>query len=281
MKRIRIKFWGVRGSIPTPGCKTAKYGGNTPCIEIGVDGDIIICDAGTGIRPLGIDLIRRAKGRRINAAIILSHMHWDHYTGLPFFKPLYDKRNSFLIGGPKVSGKDFGAAMRSAFRPPYFPIPAHAIPARVRFKTIREKPLKIGGVLVRPIKVNHPGGALGWRFDFEEGRSIALITDNEPKGRKSTGKVMKLIETSKILIHDAQFMESEYKKRIGWGHSPIIYPLTLAAGAGVERLILFHHDPDSTDKRLEKMLEHAKAWIEKHGIKLQCELAREGLAVYV
>jgi len=277
-KRIRVKFWGVRGSIAVPGRTALKYGGNTSCVEIDAGDDLIICDAGTGIRSLGNDLIRRYKKRPIRATILLSHIHWDHYVGLPFFKPIYWKKNSFSIGGPKPAKMDFGEAIGNAMHPPYFPIPVSAIPSKVKFKNIAERKFNIGKVKVVPLTLFHPGGAFGWKFRFTNGMSLVHVTDNEPNGDDFRNRTIKWMRGADVLIHDAQYTPEEYKSRKGWGHSPFTYPLELAAEAGVGRVIFFHFDPDATDGHLNRILGDARRWIRKRGAKMTCVLAREGMS---
>lgn len=275
MKKTRVKFWGVRGSMAVPGKSSLEMGGNTSCVEISCGDDMIICDAGTGIRELGNTLIRQKK-HPIKAHILLSHVHWDHYIGLPFFKPLYNSDNSFVIGGPKPEHYDFGEAISHAMRPPFFPIPTDAIPAKIRFKTISEKRFIIGKVKVVPIFVNHPGGAFGWRFDLPDGKKIAHITDNEPDGSKSFTKIVKWLSGVDVLIHDAQYLPSEYSKRKSWGHSPFTYPVEITKAANVKNLYLFHFDPDSNDLKLKRELVSARKYSKKIGSSTKVKLAIEG-----
>lgn len=260
-----------------PGKETRHYGGNTSCVEFNCGSELIICDAGTGIRPLGKHLIRRRGKRPIKATILLSHVHWDHYVGLPFFKPLYWKKNEFVIGGPKPLRKRFGDAIGSAMHPPYFPIPVSAIPARIEFKTIGIRPFSIGNVRVVPFLANHPGGAFGWKFLFPGGKSVAHVSDNEPDGERREA-IIEWLRNTDVLIHDAQYTTEEYKKRLGWGHSPYTYPLEIASEAGVSKLIFFHFDPDADDDHLRKTLKRAKEWIKRRNARLDCSLAREGFS---
>lgn len=279
VQKAKITFWGVRGSVAAPGKKTVRFGGNTACVEIESAGTRIICDAGTGIRPLGIDLMRRVKGRSINAHILISHLHWDHYMGLPFFKPLFQKKNSFVIGGPISGGLEFKDALSGAMKPPYFPIPISAMPADIDFKTIDENPFTIGDINVLPHLVNHPGGALGWRFEFENGRSLVHVTDNEPDGGVCDEKALKWMDGADILIHDAQYSPQNYKTHRGWGHSPYSYPLMLAKKAGIKKVFLFHFDPEDTDAHLSKVLKDAQKTLKTVGGALRCELACEGKSI--
>ncbi len=276
MAKVRIKFWGVRGSMAAPGSKTVKIGGNTACVEIAADGAHIICDAGTGIRPLGQDLQRRMKGKRCESFIMLSHLHWDHYIGLPFFVPLYSSKNRFTIAGPRAAGEPFGRALSRVMHPPYFPIPVSAIPSKVRFRTLGTRRFRIGPVTVVPAEVNHPGGALGWRFQFPNGKTLVHVTDDEPGDAKNRARLVRWMREADLLIHDAQYTPTTYAKHIGWGHSPYTYPLELAEAAGIPRVVFFHFDPADDDRRILGVQRDARAWLRKRRSKVRCSVAREG-----
>lgn len=278
MERTRITFWGVRGSVPAPGRGTVRFGGNTACVEISSGGSIIVCDAGTGIRPLGEALLRRAQGRPISAHLLLTHLHWDHFIGLPFFAPLYDRRNRFVVGGPKAGGESFKTGISRIMRPPYFPVPLAKLPARLAFRTYRERSFHIGDVQVIPSGVNHPGGALGWRFLFPGGASLVHITDNEPASPRDEEKLIAWMRGADALIHDAQYTPAGYLAHRGWGHSPWVYPIELAARAGIQRLWLFHFDPSDGDRQLALSLTKARAFAKLHAPGVCVEMAREGVS---
>jgi phosphoribosyl 1,2-cyclic phosphodiesterase len=270
MTRVKIKFWGVRGSTPSPSPQTVKYGGNTPCVEIVAGKHRIICDAGTGIQELGRKL--RKSGNKIDATIFLSHIHWDHISGLPFFEPLYMKKNSFQIVGPKIKRMTLKAALGKAISPPFFPVALKDAPAKLKFKSVTDKSFKCGKIIVRPFQLSHPGGAQGWRFEFSGGKSLIYISDNEPGKNK-----MQLIEWAKdadIMIHDAQYTPSEYKHHKGWGHSPYTYPIEIAKAAGVKRLILSHFDPTHTDREMDRLSKSVKK-------QFRCEPAKEGKILHL
>lgn len=279
MERAKIKFWGVRGSIATSGRETNQVGGNTACVEISAAGRIIICDAGTGIRPLGISLVRRLGKRPISAHILLSHLHLDHYMGLPFFQPLYKKENDFVIAGPGACRMGFGKALSRAVCPPYFPISLSEMPAGIRLKTLSERPFAIGKIRVVPKPVNHPGGALGFRFYFPGGKSLVHITDNEPDTARAKQMLVEWMKGADVLIHDAQYSIARWHSHLGWGHSPFAYSIELAREAGIARLILFHFDPQDSDRRLARMLRNAQRLAKGMHPKLRVELAREGRSI--
>lgn len=271
MVKIKINFWGVRGSTPSISPDTIKYGGNTPCVEILYGNERIICDAGTGIQRLGAKIVK--SGKKVRAIILLSHIHWDHISGLSFFEPFFYKKNEFTIMGPGVKGKDIKGLLSKAISPPYFPVGISDFAATVRFKTVAVEPFRIGSINVVPHGLSHPGGAIGWRFNFQDGRSLVYVSDNEPgKGEKA---FLKWIKGADILIHDAQYTPAEYKKKTGWGHSPYTYPIKVAMEAGVKKLFLSHFNPPYPDKKLEEILKNSKKIIKRSGVDLECFLARE------
>lgn len=278
MKKAVIRFWGVRGSIPSPGRRTVRFGGNTACVEIEAGETRIVCDAGTGIRELGLSMGRAQGSGALRAHILLSHIHWDHFMGLPFFTPLYSGRNRFVVAGPGSGGMSFGRALSRAMRPPYFPVPFSAIPAGLSFRTLSEKPFFIGDVRVEPMAVNHPGGALGWRFDFPDGASLVHVTDNEPDSLRRRRALVDWMRGADVLIHDAQYDPRSYKRHVGWGHSPYTFPIELAAEAGVRRLFLFHFDPQDDDARLTKVLSTSRRFARERSMKVDVAMAREGFS---
>ncbi len=265
--------------MASPGPSTVKIGGETACVEIETDKTRIICDAGTGIRALGKDLEKRESGKKIEAHVLLSHLHWDHYIGLPFFSPFYNSKNSFSICGPKAEGMSFKEAISRAMTPPYFPIPVSALPAKIKFRTLSARRLELGDVRVSPIELNHPGGALGWRFYFSNGRSVVHITDNEPSSDDGKRRLVRWMRGADILIHDAQYTPKDYADHKGWGHSPYTYPIELAHDAGIGRVLLFHFDPNDDDKKIARVLVDARKWIRKNSIDVKCDIAVQGKTI--
>lgn len=275
MLRINVTFWGVRGSTPVPGKTTLRFGGNTSCVEIEAGCERIICDAGTGIRASGRHLMKRRAGG-IRGHILLSHLHWDHYTGLPFFEPLHERRNCFVICGPRAGRMGFGEALSRSVGPPYFPVPISKIPARVVLRTVGERAFAIGDTRVIPIMLNHPGGTLGWRFEFPGGRVLVHIADNEPGTAAQDTRLVEWMRGADVLIHDAQYTPREYAAHRGWGHSPYSYPVWLAREAKIKRLFLYHFDPAADDRCVAHMLRHARMLAQQGGGRLKVDAAREG-----
>lgn len=281
MKRAtaELTFWGVRGSMASAGAGTKCFGGESPCVEICWRETRIICDAGTGIRRLGMKLEK--EGKKIRAALLFSHLHLDHIIGLPFFRPLYSAKNSFVLAGPKNGGEEFRAALARCVSPPYFPLPIRAAPAKLTYRTVDAKPFTVDDVRVLPFHLRHPGGALGWRLEFPHGKAIVHVSDNEPGERAWQKKMVKWLTGADLLVHDAQYTPTEYRQKHGWGHSPYTFPLKLAALAGIKRVILFHHDPDHDDQRLRSFLAEARRYVKQQKWKLTCELAMEGQSLTI
>jgi phosphoribosyl 1,2-cyclic phosphodiesterase len=273
-KQTKLKFWGVRGSVAAAGQNTAKYGGNTSCVALTHGDTRIICDAGTGIRPLGNSLRRRIK-KPLKATILLSHLHWDHFVGLPFFEPLYDRRNEFLIAGPGYKGESFKSLLYRVVAPPYFPITPSTFAAKVHYRTLSGEPFAIDDIVVEPFECNHPGGSLGWKFILPSGKKLVHVTDHEPK-ESHQKKMLEWMRGADFVIHDSQYSPSEYKKFEGWGHSPYGQVVRMAIEAEAKRLVMFHHDPESDDKTLEGRLHHAREMALSAGSNLHIDLAREG-----
>lgn len=276
-KSVYIKFWGVRGSTPSISRNTVKYGGNTPCVEIRSGNTLIICDAGTGIRALGEHLLK--SGAKVEALILMSHIHWDHISGLPFFLPLYRREARLKICGPDLGRTNFKKSLKAAISEPFFPVSLENAPSRIELKGLKEKKFVYEAVKITPFKLNHPGGAFGWQFHFPGGRKLIYVSDNEPG--KNRGALVKWARGADVMIHDAQYSPEEYKKHIGWGHSPYNYPIEIAADAGVGRLVLSHFDPSHSDKDLDGILLKAKGLAKKMGKGLKCELAFEGSSIAI
>lgn len=276
MSKAEITFWGVRGSVAAAGKETQRYGGNTICLSVRSGKTHIICDAGTGIRPLGDKLLKSRQ--KVKATILLSHLHWDHFMGLPFFEPLYHKRNEFTIAGMGYAKKSFKTVFAGVMKPPYFPIKPSAFPAKVNYKTLTGKPFRIDDVKVETFPCNHPGGSFGWKFIFPNGKSLIHISDNEPSPRKRD-KQIEWMQGADVIIHDSQFSPAEYSRFRGWGHSPYNYPVEMAVAARAKRLFMYHYDPAAADKELEKRLLAARGLVRRQHSSLRVDLSREGTSI--
>ncbi len=300
MKSFQIKFWGVRGSIPTPGPRTIRYGGNTPCLEVRFqNGPLFILDAGSGIRDLGNKLLKEKDP--VEAFIFISHFHWDHIQGLPFFRPAYKPGNRFTILGSDDAAMALDQIIAFQMNPTYFPVAIQDMRAEIRFRSLREESFELQGVHVQTIYLNHPGYALGYRFTYR-GKSFVYFSDNEPfqdqypPGTTNTigqhkNRVEDLFDNfvenknehfvefcrgADVLIHDSQYFPEEYEIKQTWGHSPFTFTVDLAIQSGVKHLILFHHDPDHNDDKVDQKLVLAKSLLQDRGANIQCYAAREG-----
>jgi phosphoribosyl 1,2-cyclic phosphodiesterase len=281
----RVRFWGTRGSIPTPGPQTARYGGNTACVSLsGPDGRLVILDAGSGLRPLGHELMAHRNGA-ITADILLSHTHWDHIQGLPFFKPLSAPGNTFCIFGAAQEGVALEEILRRQMDPMVFPVPLRALAAAIQVKEITEGEVVLSGLTVRAFRLRHPGTTLGFRLAPEAGgRDFAYLTDNElgegaryPVGADWRHRLVEFLGGADTLIHDAMYAEQIVQARCGWGHSTPRQAVRLAVEAGCRRLILFHHEPEHDDAALDALLEDTRTYAAGISRGLQVEAATEGM----
>ena len=270
-------IWGCRGSLATPGAATLGYGGNTSCVELRLDdGTTIVLDAGTGIRELGLRLANRPPAP-IN--LLLTHLHLDHVAGLPFFAPLWDARAELHIWAP-FARDDLAEAIARYMSPPLFPVSISDVPASVTFHELPERTWRVGSADVFAEPVRHVGATVGYRLE-DAGRSLAYLPDHEPYVGVESGGVEPvglsgygLASDASILVHDAQYFETEYPTRTGWGHSSIAHAVAFANAVRAQRLVLFHHDPLHSDDDLTALEAHAaELW---QGVRPP-ELAREGM----
>ena len=279
---ITVTFWGVHGTLPVPGRKTVRYGGNTSCISIEFpNGAFFIFDAGTGIKELSNYLISE-KQALTKANVFISHPHWDHINGFPFFAPLYTKGNWFEICGPSNGGMSMRELISGQMDGIYFPINIKEFDATVSFSNLGEKRFDIDTIEIQTMFLNHPGQCLGYRLNYG-GRSICYVTDNEmyPESNRlySESYIKKLadfVAGTDVLITDCTYTDAEYEAKIGWGHSSVNQVVELADRAKVKKLYLFHHDPDQTDDDIDDKLKMAQVLLEKRGSSTICIAPKEG-----
>ncbi|HEY3236299.1 MAG TPA: MBL fold metallo-hydrolase [Polyangiaceae bacterium] len=274
---MRVSFFGVRGSVPAPGADTARYGGNTSCVEVRLsDGTVLALDAGTGLRTLGNALVKEGLTSRVH--LLLSHTHWDHILGLPFFAPLWNKNNQiFVYPLPTDAQERF---QRTIFDDIHFPVSANDIPAKVEFVKPAEEVWRIGPALIRRAALNHPGSAQGFLISDEDGTSLAYLTDNELGVAHGTSaeELARFADGVNLLIHDSQYVGSDMPQKRGWGHSVVDDVLRLGVLAEPQILALFHHDPDRTDQALDAIGQHARSWMHAHSESTQVVVACEGMS---
>ncbi len=285
-----LKFWGVRGSIPTPGPSTVRYGGNTPCLELRTQNDdLFILDAGSGLRELGQDLLKT--GKPVKANIFISHLHWDHIQGIPFFTPAYIPGNELVFHAAKETSASLEEVLAEQMNPVNFPIQLQQMSSKFTFHELFQSTYRINGVEMETLYLNHPGMALGYKF-MVNGKSIVYISDNEPypilkdengkqeeSGEDPNQRLVNFVSGVYIFIHDAQYTPDEYQTKVQWGHSPFDYTVAVAAKADVRKLVLFHHDPLHDDDFVDKLLAEARDLAAGSNPKMEVIAAYEGLTI--
>ena len=252
---IRLRFWGVRGSIPTPQLENLGYGGNTPCLELRVDNQLIIFDAGSGLRNLGSALLKEADGANLDLKVFLTHFHWDHIQGIPFFAPLFLPGNRVTFHSHcNGSLEDILEGQMSR---PYFPINLASVAAKREFVELDSHAATISGITIRPFPLNHPQDAVGYRI--EAGRTVIVYATDLEHGHPQLDSVLRdYAAGADLLIFDAQYTPEEYERFRGWGHSTWAEGVRAARDSGARRLLLFHHDPSHTDACLDEIAGTAK-----------------------
>ena len=284
---IAVTFWGTRGTIPSPGAHTARYGGNTACVEVqDGHGHLVILDAGTGIRGLGKHLARLQTPDGVRAHIVLSHAHWDHIQGLPYFAPFFRKGNVITVWGPKQGDVGMGEILRQLMQPVVFPVPLDALAATLEVKHVNADPIETEGCTITSIRVRHPAVTLGYRLDMPGGSSVVYVTDDElgPAGQYDVGpkwreRFVKFIGGADLLIHDAMYTPEEYAAHAGWGHSTYAEAVELARESCAKRLALFHHEPEHTDDAMDGIAKHARQIARKGGGWMVVVAAAEGMRI--
>jgi phosphoribosyl 1,2-cyclic phosphodiesterase len=260
---MRVKFWGVRGSTPTPQAENLRYGGNTSCVEVRLGDEIYIFDCGTGFRVLGHELEREFAQRPFQAHVFVSHFHWDHIQGMPFFRPLYENKGSQFIFHSSARTRRLEQVMAEQMAAPYFPVDLAHMKAQRRFYDIENGCLPLDHIKIKTAYLNHPQGCLGFRIETKDG-VLVYATDNEPGDAHFDKAVRKLAEGADILIYDAQYLPEEYEaRRRGWGHSHWREAVNIVMESGAKELILYHHDPEHTDSIIDKVVTDARNYYPK------------------
>lgn len=278
---MKIKVWGCRGTLPTPGAHTLKYGGNTTCLEIrNKSGFAIIIDAGSGMRYLGKKIMQDNGCNEL--CLMLTHSHWDHLMGFPFFMPAYFSRFKINVCGYQSARHYMCQALARQLEAPYFPVDFEQLKAQFNFGCSGPGFVACKHMGIEKIPLSHPNGGFGFKFN-EAGKSFVLLTDNElgyqhPDGR-TPEDYAKFCQGVDLLFHDAQYTDQEYEKTRTWGHSTYSMALDLAIKAGVKRLGIFHHDPDRSDDELDRIIADLKQTAARSGSNLDIFAVFEGMQI--
>ncbi len=287
-----VRFWGTRGSIATPGPLTTRYGGNTSCVEVRCGKEILVFDAGTGIRELGLSLMKEFKGGPMTLHLFISHTHWDHIQGFPFFVPAYLPTTTVHVYGSTGQGRPLEKLLRGQMDADYFPVALGDLSSEIRVHEFRGREFRVGDATVSAFYLNHPGMTLGYRV-VHEGRTLVYATDHEPYsftlehiglraeagrdyGKKLDDEFVRFVTSADLYIGEAQYTEEEYPSKIGWGHSSVRSTVEVALKANVKALALFHHDPMHADDTVAGMVADAEKVIAERHSSLRCFGATEG-----
>lgn len=279
---MEVHVWGSRGSIAAPGPSTIQYGGNTTCVEVRIGGTpLIVIDAGTGIRPLGQHLVSTRQS--VECLLLITHIHWDHILGFPFFSPIYRQGTHIKVDGCARALKGLRLNLDNRMVDGLFPVNFDDLPAKIEHEPrIGQGPLRLGEVEITAVELQHPQGGMGFRF-VKGGKSFVFLTDNELwkdawPGQRSEDYA-RFCEGADLLFHDAQYSPEEVSKKRGWGHSDWKAAVDLALQAGAAHLVLFHHDPDRTDEEIRRMEEEARLYARSlTSCPPEVEAAREGMS---
>ncbi len=284
---MRLRFWGTRGSIPTPGLQTAIFGGNTSCVELRAkDGTTLVLDCGTGIRLLGLDMLSRPRPHRIH--LLIGHTHWDHIQGFPFFTPAFLPGTELNIYGSIAFQRSLEDSLSGQMQYSYFPVKLQELPSRIHYTELEEGFFRIGQVLVETQYLNHTAPTIAYRITCD-GARVAYVTDHEPFWN-SPGPLfdhpgdqrhIKFLKDADLVIHDAQYTSEEYSTKLAWGHSPAEYVTDIAMAAGAARLALFHHDPEHDDDTIKRIQDTQRERASAAGSSLDVFAAAEGMELEI
>lgn len=287
---MQVTFWGTRGSIAKAGPSTLRYGGNTSCVSVRSDaGTQLVVDCGTGAHGLGQHLMAEARGDAVNGHVLISHTHWDHIQGLPFFAPLFTAGNRWHIYGPSGLGGSLGDILAGQMEYRYFPVHIDQLSAAVDHHDLVEGALEIDDVWVEARYLNHPALTLGYRIEVD-GAVVVYSSDHEPHDQdlalggdlaqnRHDDAHASFVAGADLLIHDAQYLASEYPDHVGWGHSTVEYVIDVARQGGVARVALYHHDPNRTDDQVDDLVDLARAHAASVGYGGEVFAAAEGMTV--
>jgi len=301
-----VTFWGVRGSIPTPGTSTTRYGGNTPCVTIEHNDILLVIDCGSGFRVLGNTLLQKSNGQPIEAYILISHTHWDHIQGFPFFIPAFIPNNTFKIYGAEGVSRQIEESLAGQMESPYFPVALNEMAADISFEHITQTEFNIGDINIKTCFLNHPGVALGYRISTGDG-DVVYYSDHEPYhrllmtpspftldvcsdisddekiqyARLRDQEYVDFCAGADLLIEDSPYTADEYKTKAGFGHACVDDVIKMALNGQVKQLALFHHDPIHSDDEIDVIVNYCRAELIPSESPLNCIAAREGLQISI
>ncbi len=285
-----VTFWGTRGSISTPGRKTEKYGGNTPCVTVQFEKTMIVIDAGTGLRMLGNYLIGNSVGRSSELSLLLTHTHWDHIQGLPFFLPAYLRGTTLTVYGSSNKGGFLESILRGQMDYDYFPVDMSSLGAEMKIVEVEDPIIDFGAMSVKwEEQIYHPGGCLRFSFEYA-GKKIVFASDVElnmmfgkdyptDEEKEHAQQYLKFIQGADLLIGDGQYTDAEYPSKETWGHTSMELLMEVAYKAGVKKLAVFHHDPDHSDELLDELWQRLSPPYEQADPPMQVFWAREGMSL--
>lgn len=284
--RVSVKFWGTRGSIPTPGPRTIRYGGNTACVEVRCGNAIIMLDCGTGAREMGLSLQKEFQGRPLEVYVFVGHTHWDHIQGFPFFVPAYIPGTRLTIHSLRGSDKSLEKVFTGQMDSSYFPVSAGDLMARLQFVEL-DGSVKVGDATISHVYLNHPGVAIGFRIDIGK-KSVVYISDHEPyrrlsgdndHNRKLDREIDEFARGADLYVREAQYTDEEYPIKRGWGHSTWADALESAHEANVNLLALFHHDPMHDDDCIDRIVTECRTIMQQRGMSFVCFAAADNLEI--
>ncbi len=272
--RLQVRFFGVRGSVPTPVRENLGFGGNTTCLELrGPDRDLVVIDGGTGVRSLGASLTEEFGGQNLNLHFLMTHFHWDHIQGLPFFAPFFNSSNRITFHSAK-SPESAREILEGQMMSPYYPISFDFLSAAREFAMVGEQAVRHGSITIQAFPLNHPQGASGYRIECG-GAVIVHASDLEHGHPRLDSVIREYAQDADVLVYDAQYSPEEYLSKKGWGHSTWLEATQVARDARVKHLILFHHDPSHDDTAVSQLVQEARRHFEN------TDAAREGWTVRV
>ncbi len=281
---VMVKFWGTRGSVPTPGASTLRYGGNTSCVEVRCGDNILMLDCGTGAREMGLALSQEFAGRTVDVHIFVGHTHWDHIQGFPFFQPAYAPGNRLTIYSLRGTDKSLEKVFTGQMDSSYFPVSLSDLMARLQFVELTGE-VRIGEARIQHLFLNHPGLAIGFRIELGK-KALVYVSDHEPycqlsgnneHNRKLDQGVDEFARNADLYIREAQYTDEEYGEKRGWGHSRWRDAVESAHEAQARLLALYHHDPMHDDETIDKMVADCRAYMRERGMAFTCIAAADNL----